>query len=84
MRHILPSTHQYFAGFHEYRFHPESEEEIYALVHSTNKNIRVRGRNSIGNYFHDPSGPTHTSIILDRYDKILGLDKDNLKLNVMS
>jgi uncharacterized protein YbjT (DUF2867 family) len=81
---LLGSVSDYFAGFVERRFDPESEPDLIALCHRDNDNIQVRGYDNASLYFQQPNSPRHTTICLRRFNQVLNLDRDRNLISVQA
>lgn len=81
---ILGLISDYFAGFVERRFFPESEQDVIALCHRDNGNIQVRGYDNAKLYFQRPNTPAHTTVCLRRFNRVLKLDPDRNLISVQA
>lgn len=81
---ILGYLSDYFAGFVERRFEPESEQDLIALCHRDNDNIQVRGYDNAKLYFQSPHSPHHTTVCLRRFNRVLKIDPDQNLVEVQA
>ena len=81
---MLGSVSDYFAGFVERRFDPESEQDVISLCHRGNENIQVRGYDNARLYFQQPNSRRHTTVCLRRFNQVLSLDRDRNFVSVQA
>ncbi|MEO1614716.1 MAG: FAD-binding protein, partial [Planctomycetota bacterium] len=81
---LLGSVSDYFAGFVECRFDPESEQDVIALCHRDNDNIQLRGYDNARLYFQQPNSPRHTTVCLRRFNQVLNLERDRNLVSVQA
>ena len=81
---VLGSTSDYFAGFVDRHFEPETEQDVIALCHRDNGNIRIRGYDNARLYFQNPHSERHTTVCLRRFNRVLEIDRQRNLVSVQS